>query len=255
MSVSKDHIKIRQNFAQMIKEKATSFAVNMTRDIMHIPHDLTGKPVVNGDVKEADRILEKANGRYNGHLDEITDIGRLSILFNDPDQFLAVRNLFQSEQKMKYFAKELEKSGIKIKEFEDNYAKPKDHGFIGANLIISITFKKGRTEDFEIQFKHRDMVEVDKQTHKTYKAQRSIEERAKAENRDLNDKDKKLVLGYQISNAHLYKTCAQHHGLDNLLDDPNAFDNIINKMQAKLQELQADDNVPAYQDTYVPEID
>lgn len=250
MSVSKSHAKVRQNFAQMAQVKAETFAIDLADKIMQIPSpDLH---VVNGPIKDLDRIFEKANGRYDGNLNEVNDIGRLRILFNDPTQFLAVRDLFNSDQKLDRFNNALRTNGIEIVEFEDNYLEPKAHGYIGSNLIIAIDLGKGRLENFEIQFMHENMQLTDKITHATYEEQRSIIEQADEENRNMSNEEEQIVIGYQVAGANLYKADARHYGLISLFENPNIHDDIINKMQAQLQELQAANNTPAYQDVYAP---
>lgn len=173
--------------------------------------------LVRGPMKRPERILEKANGRFNGAIEKVGDITRCRILFNDPAQIVALRRLLQSNAR---FKETWEDHGITLKEIDDSFLNPKDHGHIGFDLKAAVDLGKGRKAISEIQFMHEHMQITDFVTHVAYEEMRTIRDRAQTENRSLTFNEETSVKGYARVIKTLYEADSWNYGLVKLRQNP-----------------------------------
>lgn len=232
--LTKIHIRLKK--AEMVRSPAESFALDIVRQVDLDPNLCFER----GPTKDVTRIFEKAEGRSNGKVDAVRDVARGQIFFNTPEDFLIIRGLFsQFDSKPSDFVRAWAKKDIQILEFEDNYAKPKPHGFMGAKIVIKVG--KGIDETYELQFAHKDMRLTNQVSHAIYIEIRKIKDRALAEaskiaakrghyleiptNLDkreelvqslLSSEQNAIIAGYEAAIRQLYEADTKNYRLDRL---------------------------------------
>lgn len=165
--------------------------------------------VVRGPVKDMERIFEKA-ARYDNNLQEIPDLCRVRILFNNPSQVLLARALLKNGSA---FVNNLDQKSLHFVEADDSFFEPKQHGFRGFQIIFNMDLGKNRMVKGEIQLLHENMQQTDQISHTLYEEIRSIEDRARGQDRDLNANEKAAISGYYKTNKALYDADAKNYGL------------------------------------------
>ncbi|MEZ5814828.1 MAG: hypothetical protein R3E13_08975 [Alphaproteobacteria bacterium] len=225
----------KQKRAAMAQSTGEAFAADLAQEMGLYPE----LAIQRGPIKDIARIFEKAEGRCKGRIEEVNDVSRCKLIFKTPYDFVKARQILsQYDNTPGKFVKKWKNHNVKIIEFEDNYAEPKPHGFIGANLVIEIDLGKNRSERYEVQFMHENMQLTDQITHRLYEEIRTLQEgaviravRAATEPVEVPDRrkqkkeyqaflqkvmtneEKAAVAGYEKTTKNLYEADAYNYGL------------------------------------------
>lgn len=211
----------RQKAAEQARSPLNKFQTHLAKFIGATPET----DIVRPRIKNLDRIFEKAAGRCDGDINQLTDICACRILFNDNKQIHTLRELADywlkwetHPTKVPYrsFIKNWEDKEFRITEIDDNFAKPKKHGYRGMNLTVMVPLNKNRSQLCEIQIMHEQMQLTDKITHAAYEAIRSTKEKAVAQGRELSDEEREMVENYMQTIKTIYDGDASNYGLKSL---------------------------------------
>jgi hypothetical protein len=162
--------------------------------------------VVKGPMKERARIESKAQGKYDGHYDQVFDYGRDRILFTNPEQILEFRKMTGPGKISDPFLATWRDRGIEIVEVDDAFLSRKKSGMVGVNISVKIDLGKGRYHICEIQMMHEDMQNIDRLTHQNYEENiRPITDVAFADgDRDLTEDEAMSIYSAREANWNMY---------------------------------------------------
>ena len=175
---------------------------------------------IEGELKDPDRIRQKADNKYGGDLSRVCDIARSRILFDSPDQIHKFRKIVKGGQNSHPFLKTWQgRVEIINKSLGDYYERPKFGGYVGINMNLKVNLGGNRYHICEMQLMHKEMQPTDKESHKLYEQMREITDFAEAEQRNLTYEEGAMVSSLQRTNIELYYYDINRLGLWPLLPE------------------------------------
>lgn len=174
--------------------------------------------VAPGPLKELTSIHSKAV-RHGGEVKTICDACRVRILFNSPEQIQKLRDVVVSGHNSDPFNKSQGEKGIFVTEIEDNYLRPKDHGYVGLHLKVRVPLKNGGHHTCEIQFMHEQMQRTYNDTHDMYKEAMSIKSHPGGTDGTLTQQQEEMVSDLMATIKMAYDQDIERLGLHVLRED------------------------------------
>jgi len=141
-------------------------------------YDVEGPVLITAPMKGKERATEKVESDYGGDWSQLQDVVRASVAV---DSFDDVKNVMN----------ELRKSGIKVaKKPTDRFANPTNVGY--RDIKLNVQYPNGHIGELQLHMK--PIIKAKATAHKDYEVVRSIEAKAKKENRDtLTPEEQKTV--------------------------------------------------------------
>lgn len=128
------------------------------------------------DLKEFERILEKINSNYHGDFKKVLDLLRGSIVADNLVTLRLAINEFNNH--------------YKITQTKNRFKNPLDSGY---RDFVEIFYDKELKIYGEMQFHVRHIFDFKKQAHEFYEKIRSIQGKAKLEQRELSNQEKEEI--------------------------------------------------------------
>ncbi len=170
--------------------------------------------VIAGPIKDLQAIYGKA--ARHGHINKVCDVCRFRILFNNPKQIIRLREILMPGHNSAALNKTWKDRGVESIQVEDNFLRPKEHGYIGLHMSLKVKLRNGDHHTCEIQFMHERMQGTDKETHGKYEEIRRIKENPEGSNGTLSENQQRAIQLYIESNMTTYEADSLSLGLDKL---------------------------------------
>ncbi|MGB4057295.1 MAG: hypothetical protein WBK77_04345 [Alphaproteobacteria bacterium] len=153
----------------------------------------SSKVLKRGPKKDAPRIREKM-AEQGKPIEDIPDATRFTVIFNDAATIHALRRLLpRFDQKNTRLTRDWEDAGVRLVEYEDNFFKPKKHGYRGFDFKFRIGIpNKGWSGICEVIFIHEHMRESYRLSRALYEGIRKIRA-AKASGKDISEADSRKI--------------------------------------------------------------
>jgi hypothetical protein len=212
--------------AQMAQNPLLAFATALAQEL----HIEPSTHVIKGPLKLRERADDKA-AKYKGNFNEIPDLVRDRVLFDEIGQVIAFRSMMKPGKANSRFLQEWEKRGIRIVDVDDAFLSRKKSGYVGINVSVEIDLGKGRWHTGEIQLMHEGMQGVYEDTKYNYDHHiRPVTDIAFAEGRDLTAEESARIAPFQQANKDMYNGAIVQNRLAGLLSKA-AFDGLIQDIQ------------------------
>lgn len=212
-SITKAHIKeanvLKEDAAKAV-DLAIPYALSQAKEL-----GLSGDAVQVGPSKTLTRMFEKAFGKLDGNLEEINDVGRLRVLFDEADHVKQLRKMYGGGKNAK-FTPFHPNNHVSVTGAQDYYWEPSSTGRIAFHVDLDVAISGGKSVGVEIQFIHKDMLSTEKATHLNYQKAKGIERVAKHDNRPMTADETQAVTNYRESNTAMYLADALNYDLYDL---------------------------------------
>ncbi len=174
-----------------------------------------------GPVKDLKRIFQKAADKFDGDCLKVSDICRIRIKFDKPEQVEGIRKIFVAGKNSHPFHKK-RKGDCEVLSFTDHFAQPKKHGFAAIDIKIAIPVK-GCPVPCEVQIQHKDMGPTERASRKIYQKMRKLTDKEKA-GFQLTSDEKTALEHYKRANIELWEGSVIEFGLQGLVNkNSNVF--------------------------------
>lgn len=208
------------------------------------------KSIIDADLKDPVRVLQKAITQYNGDLSRVDDTTRMRIEFDDPKMIPFIQRQFSKRRNCFQRMVEATKStrSISLTKKKDFFESPRRSNYAGMILKLATKTGRGTKLKFEVQISHKGMEkDVYPETHRLYEGIRAEIEHFEAQGITIDQAiRKKLFLPETIETyeeiIRLHQEGLKRYGLMPYIGDTWDL-HLTRKQEKEYQRKHSDDDL------------